>query len=225
MDRDGRRRDRGHDAARRLRRTGSRHDRDQGGREDPAVEHGAQRPLRTAGARHRAADAAGDPPNGTADHRRVPARRRTGRREDAEQDGRLGQVPGQDAPAADRDGRDSVDRADRDGQCAAQEHHALQDRDHDYDRDKEVDVERFRQLLERIDRKLPFAEPSHLAEDGRSIRLLDASGGNLRSLAHVLAEAAEVAIRRDATLISDEDFHEACERMETHLECQFNPFE
>lgn len=83
----------------------------------------------------------------------------------------------------------------------------------------------FREFLDGIDAQLPFLRRSDLSQTERSSRLHIASGGVLRHLGYVLSEAARNAIDQDAAFIGDHHFFWACDEIELHRSCQFNPFQ
>lgn len=88
----------------------------------------------------------------------------------------------------------------------------------------EDSVKGLRRFLSDFDALLPFDVPSELADEERSAAIHMATGGLLRSVGHLLLEAADHAIDADAPFIRDRDLFDAFDTGGHDWNCSANPF-
>ena len=80
------------------------------------------------------------------------------------------------------------------------------------------------EFLEELDKELSFDATGDLHDPDRGGRLHLASGGNLRYLHRIVAQAARYAIEDGSPCINDDHLREACDEAGMHPSCFDNPF-
>lgn len=90
----------------------------------------------------------------------------------------------------------------------------------------EKDGERrtFRKFVAQVDEKLPFDRVAGLGDPAIAQALFHATGGNLRTLMHLIREAAGHAIDRDGAAIGLPDLEYGFEQIEVMSPLEANPF-